>query len=68
MNCKTKLILVIIFMIFYLIYFTKEHNVSNRDYLGEVLLSGRVEKPIDIIKYSNQPASFKLNDNKISSF
>jgi len=67
MDYKTKLVLIVLCLIIYLIYSKREHNVSNRDMLGEVLLTGRVEIPKNIIKFSGGPVSFKLSDNKVSS-
>ena len=65
---KTTSIIIIIFLLILCFYITdKEEFVSTRDYLGEVLLTGRMEREVPEIIYSNKPPSFKLSDNKISS-
>ena len=64
MNYKITIIVAILLLI-YLV--RNRENVSNRDYVGEVLTTGRTEIPINKIKYSGMPVSFKLSDNKISS-
>ena len=62
-----ELIIIIIFLILCFYFIQPELFVSNRDYLGEVLLSGRPEIQENKITYTNNPPSFKLNVNKISS-
>lgn len=62
-------LIIVIILLILCIYFLKkkEKYVSNRDYLAEVLLTGRNEIREPEIKYSGNPPSFKLSDNKISS-
>lgn len=64
------IIVCIILLIILFLNFNKKESITNRDYLGEVLLLQKPEyKRIDkdVIIYSGGPPSFKFSDNIIST-